>query len=68
MPKSKNLQRPTKPEKPRKTKKCEVMQQRLKCFLFATEVFKGRGKSLDFIGFLGRQRRIYTFGKSDRNS
>ena len=23
-------------------------------------------KSLDFIGFLGRQRRIYTFGRSDR--
>ena len=27
MPESKNLQRLTKPEKPRKTKKCEVMQQ-----------------------------------------
>jgi hypothetical protein len=25
-------------------------------------------KSLEFIGFLGRQRRIYTFGRSDRNS
>ena len=27
MPESKNLQRLTKPEIPRKTKKCEVMQQ-----------------------------------------
>jgi len=28
--------------------------------LFATAVFKGRGKRLDFIGFLGWKHRIYT--------
>ena len=28
--------------------------------LIVTAVFKGRGKSLDFIGFLGWKRRIYT--------
>ena len=28
--------------------------------LFATAVFKGRSKSLDFIGLLGWKRRIYT--------
>ena len=31
-----------------------------KCFLSATAVFKGRSKSLEFIGFLGWKRRIYT--------
>ena len=31
-----------------------------KYYLYVTAVFKGRGKSLDFIGFLGWKRRIYT--------
>ncbi len=31
-----------------------------KYYLSAMVVFKVRNKSLEFIGFLGRQRRIYT--------
>ena len=32
----------------------------IKYYSYATAVFKGRGKSLEFIGFLGWKRRIYT--------
>ena len=36
--------------------------------LIVTAVFKEMGKSLEFIEFLGWKRRIYTFGRLNRNN
>ena len=57
MPESKNLQRLTKPEKPRNARLCNndksIIHLPWQCLRDVT-------KSLDFIGFLGWKRRIYT--------
>ena len=50
--------------KPRKNEDMQgyetIWKEKLKFLWYATAVFKGWAKGLDFIGFLGRQRRIYT--------
>ena len=53
-----------KDESPLKIKEIQqiqgVLEIWLKYYSSATAMFKGRGKSLDSIGFLGWKRRIYT--------
>ena len=43
-----------------KSPKIQEIWEKSRFYLFATAVFKGRGKSIDFIGFLGWKDRIYT--------
>lgn len=50
--------------KPRKNKDMQgyetIWKEKLKFLWYATAVFKGRSKSLEFVGFLGWKCRIYT--------
>ena len=57
MPEKKNSQRLTKPEKLRNARLCNNDKSAL---YLPRQCLRNGGKSLDFIGFLGWKRRIYT--------
>ena len=61
----KGLQSPKYQEKLRNARLCNNDKSAL---YLPRQCLRDVAKSLDFIGFLGWKRRIYTFGRSDRNN